>query len=144
MVNVFDVAQYILERTGEISTWKLQKLCYYSQAWHFVWTEEPLFPERFEAWSNGPVCPLLFQAHKGHYSVTCETIGKGDPKKLNKSEGESVDIVIKDYGHMTAYDLRELSHIEAPWKEARGNLPDGARCRNVITLESMGAYYGSL
>ena len=144
MVNVFDVAQYILEKTGEINAWKLQKLCYYSQAWHYVWTEEPLFPERFEAWSNGPVCPPLFQAHDGHYSATCAVIGKGDPKRLNESERESVDIIIKDYGDITAYALRELSHVETTWKTARGNLPDGAKCKNVITLESMKDYYGSL
>ncbi len=49
MANVFDVAKYILEKTGTISTWKLQKLCYYSQAWELAWTGNPLFEEDFEA-----------------------------------------------------------------------------------------------
>ena len=31
MAHVQDVAQYILERRGEITAWKLQKLVYYSQ-----------------------------------------------------------------------------------------------------------------
>jgi len=30
MSNVFDVAKYILSALGEVSTMKLQKLCYYS------------------------------------------------------------------------------------------------------------------
>lgn len=35
--NVFDVAKYILDTVGgEITSMKLQKLCYYSQAWHMV------------------------------------------------------------------------------------------------------------
>jgi uncharacterized phage-associated protein len=46
MANVHDVAAYILEKVGEpISTMKLQKLVYYSQAWHLAWDEEPLFFE---------------------------------------------------------------------------------------------------
>lgn len=47
MATVFDVAQYILEKTGKISTMKLQKLCYYSQAWALAWTEDPLFLSHF-------------------------------------------------------------------------------------------------
>ncbi|WP_433359512.1 Panacea domain-containing protein [Streptosporangium sp. CA-115845] len=34
---------------------KLQKLCYYFYGYHLAWEERQLFPERFEAWANGPV-----------------------------------------------------------------------------------------
>ena len=43
MASVFDVAAYILEKQGEMTTLKLQKLVYYSQAWSLVWDEKPLF-----------------------------------------------------------------------------------------------------
>ena len=33
MPNVFDVSEYILQKTDAITTWKLQKLVYYSKAW---------------------------------------------------------------------------------------------------------------
>ena len=46
MANVFDVAKYILYKKERISMWKLQKLCFYSQAWAIVWTEKPLFEEK--------------------------------------------------------------------------------------------------
>ena len=36
VANVFDVAKYILEKEGKLSTMKLQKLCYYCQAWSLV------------------------------------------------------------------------------------------------------------
>ena len=45
MANVFDVAKYILEKQGDMSTMKLQKLCYYAQAWSLVWDDRELFPE---------------------------------------------------------------------------------------------------
>ena len=43
MATVFDVAKYILHKKKKLSTWKLQKLCYYAQAWSIAWTEHPLF-----------------------------------------------------------------------------------------------------
>ena len=43
MANVFDVAQYILKKSGTLTTMKLQKLLYYSQAWSLAWDGVPLF-----------------------------------------------------------------------------------------------------
>ena len=39
-IQVFDVAAYILEKIGSMTTMKLQKLVYYSQAWSLVWDGE--------------------------------------------------------------------------------------------------------
>ena len=144
MVSVFDVAKYILEKQGRMSTWKLQKLCYYSQAWHYTWTERRLIEEEFQAWRNGPVCPELFTAHKGMFMIDATELSKGDSSKLDVDEKDSVDVVLKEYGDREPYDLRTQSHSEAPWINARGNLPEDASSDVVITVEDMGAYYGSL
>ncbi|MBQ7220770.1 MAG: DUF4065 domain-containing protein [Synergistaceae bacterium] len=141
MATVFDVAKYILKRQGSMSSWKLQKLCYYSQAWALAWTEHELFPEDFEAWSNGPVCSVLFREHKGLFMVNASDITKGTPENLTHDEQDTVDVVLRDYGGMSPYELRELSHSEAPYIEARHGLPDGARCSSVISKASMGAFY---
>lgn len=142
MASINDVAKYILESKGKMSTWKLQKLCYYSQAWAIAWTEKPLFDEDFQAWSNGPVCPELFNLHRGMYSIS--DIGKGNSSLLSEDEKDTINTVLSEYGDMQPYDLRELTHQEPPWKNARGNVPEGEPCRNIITKESMGEYYGSL
>ena len=144
MVSVFDVAKYILEKRGRMSTWKLQKLCYYSQAWHYTWTEHRLISEEFQAWRNGPVCPELFLAHQGKFMVDASEFPQGDSSKLDADEKDSVDVVLKDYGDREPYDLRDQSHSEDPWKNARGDLPEDANSDAIISLESMGEYYGSL
>ena len=144
MVSVFDVAKYILEKRGRMSTWKLQKLCYYAQAWHYTWTEKALFKEDFQAWRNGPVCPELFALHKGKFMIDATELSQGDSAKLDADEIESVDAVLAEYGELAPYYLSELTHIEEPWKNARGNLDKDDYSNEVITLESMGAYYGSL
>jgi uncharacterized phage-associated protein len=67
--RVVDIAEYILEQLGEITTMKLHKLLYYCQAWHLVWDEEPLFEARIEAWANGPVAPEIYELHRGIFKV---------------------------------------------------------------------------
>ena len=142
MANVFDTAKYILEKKGEMSTMKLQKLCYYSQAWSLVW-DDPLFDEDFQAWENGPVCPELFQKTKGRYSVVADDETGGE-NNLTDSQKETIDVVLNHYGGHNAQWLSQLTHMEEPWKAARADLPKNATSNNVITKESMAMYYGGL
>jgi uncharacterized phage-associated protein len=144
MANVFDVAKYILQKTGKISTWKLQKLCYYAQAWSIVWTGIPLFNEEFEAWRNGPVCPELFRQHKGMYNIDAETLIAGDSCNLTDDEKDSIESVLDVYGKWQPYQLAEQTHYEAPWRDARENLGVLEHGHNVISKGAMSDYYGAL
>lgn len=143
MANVFDTAKYILESAGPMSTMKLQKLCYYSQAWSLVWDEAPLFPEDFHAWANGPVCVELFRETKGMYSVSAcdEPEGEGD---LTDEQKDTIDKVLAYYGNHDAQWLSQLTHMEDPWVMARTGVPAGVGSNNIITKESMAIYYGGL
>lgn len=143
MANIFDTAKYILERSGSMSTMKLQKLCYYSQAWSLVWDEAPLFEEDFQAWANGPVCPELFFKTQGKYSVNAsdETGGEGD---LSANQKDTINKVLEHYGSHDAQWLSQLTHMEDPWANARKGIPLSMGCNNVITKESMALYYGGL
>lgn len=144
MASVFDVTKYILNKTGIISTWKLQKLCYYSQAWSLAWTEHPLFEEEIQAWANGPVCPTLFHAHRGKFMVDFSDFSQGDISVLSPDQRDTIDRVLEHYGSWEPFELREQTHQEDPWKNARHDVPDGASCSNTITQDSMGEYYGNL
>lgn len=143
MATIFDVATYILEQLGALSTMKLQKLCYYSQAWSLVWDEQPLFADEFEAWANGPVCRELFMATKGDFTVSASSI-KGDSSVLSEDQKETVDSVLKFYGDKDAVWLSQLTHMEYPWIKAREGFPPGAKCHNTVKKEDMAYYYGSL
>jgi uncharacterized phage-associated protein len=144
MASVFDAAKYILERTGEITTWKLQKLCYYAQAWSLAWDGKALFPEDFEAWRNGPVCRELYDRHQGMFTVSAEDFREADSSVFDKDQRETIDVIIREYGSEDAYALREISHSEMPWIQARGDLPATANCTTVIPKGVIGEYYGAL
>ena len=143
MANVFDTAEYILQQLGEMSTMKLQKLCYYAQAWSLVWDDTPLFDEDFQAWANGPVCPELFAKTTGKFSVTAadETGGDGD---LTDNQKDTIDHVLEHYGKHNAQWLSQLTHMEDPWNWARDGVPSGRGCNHVITKDNIAMYYGGL
>lgn len=142
MASVFDVAQYILQRRGSMTAWKLQKLVYYSQAWSLVWDQRPLFPERIEAWANGPVSPELYAQHRGRFIV--DHLAVGNAGAIDTAGRETIDGVLDYYGDKSPQWLSDLTHAESPWLEARGDLPPGAPCQQEITLEAMASYYESL
>lgn len=122
---------------------KLQKLVYYSQAWHLVWEDKPLFSEIIEAWANGPVVPVLYKIHKGHFSLGPKFFG-GDIENLSEKNKSVIDRVLTFYADKDSQWLSELTHLEEPWKLARQGLSDGERGDRPITLESMSEYYGRI
>ena len=81
VVSIFDVAKYILAECGEMSISKLQKLCYYCQAWSLAWDDVPLFEEEFHAWASGPWCDELYAKTKRYLSITTDNIS-GDMTNL--------------------------------------------------------------
>lgn len=145
MASVFDVAAYILKQCGEMSAMKLQKLVYYSQAWSLVWDDEPLFAEPIQAWANGPVVPELYRLHAGNFKINADLLkGHGKKSQLNKDQRETIDAVLSHYGKQEAHYLSRLTHMESPWKSARGDLDPTDRSQTVISHADMAEYYGSL
>ena len=145
MGTILDVARYILDKKGKMTTMKLQKLCYYAQAWSLVW-DKPLFNEDFQAWTNGPVCRELYDYHSGKFNISVCDIPKYEASKevLSNKQKMNIDSVLETYGDKDPQWLSTLTHLEKPWNEARNGIPDGYNCVNVITKESMKSYYGSL
>jgi uncharacterized phage-associated protein len=136
MVNIFDVARDILDTIGgEVSTVKLQKLCYYCQAWHLAMHGVPLFQEDFVKWTHGPVCRELFNVHRGYFSISGIKIPRElcRNEKYSKSEAGMVELVLQHYGPLDGDDLSAITHQEDPWK----NTPDDA----IIPKDFIRDYY---
>lgn len=48
------------------------------------------------------------------------------------------------YLELDAYKLEKLTHLEEPWIEARGGIPENEPCRSLINKNTMRQYYSSL
>jgi uncharacterized phage-associated protein len=145
MKDILEVAAYIAKHNdnfsifekNQMSATKLQKLCYYAQAWHYVWAAEPLIEEDFQAWVFGPVEPKLFSFINEYGMAALENISI----TLTEDQQESIELVLKNYGPMDKYELVELSHSEAPWLEARKGLLPHDRSDNKIDKEAIYNYF---
>lgn len=140
-LSVLDVAAAILARLGGRSdAWKLQKLCYLVQARHLARTGLPAFGQHVEAWTHGPVVRDLYREHRGRRMVTAipgnAAAAEADPTLVNV-----IDAVIKIYGSWSGMQLRDLTHNQRPWQDARGNLPPTAPSSNVIAPGAMRDYF---
>lgn len=121
MANAHDVAAYIARNCkdeGELDAIKLQKLVYYSQAWHLVAHDRPLFPEAIRAFKHGPVVGVLWHDHRGQRTVTAQNFVAKASGELSTLEAEVIDAVLGAYGSLSAWELVELTHRERPWVHA--------------------------
>ena len=141
-INAVDVAQYILDKQGEMPAMRLQRLVYYCQAWSLIWDEKPLYKDEIQAWASGPIVPSLYKEHEGTFIL--ENFDRANPNKLGELEIETVDAVLDYYSDKETRWLSDLSKKEKPWKDARGNLGPTERCQSVITTKAMQDYYSNV
>lgn len=145
MATVRDVAAYILAKDGPMSAMKLQKLCYFAYGYHLAWEDRQLFPERFEAWANGPVVYDLYAQHRGRYQLDKGEI-QGNPAALDDGERESVNVVLENFRAYTAHELSAMTHQPGPWLDARkrAGVSDLQRSNEELRDEEIADFFGAL
>lgn len=144
MAEIADVAKKLLELQGPMTTMKLQKLAFYAQAYSLARRHRALFGSRFEAWVNGPVAPDLFDMHRGKFMVWPDDLPHADSSRLTEGESRIVGTVARKLGHLTGEQLRELSHSEAPWLDARRGLSALEKGDREITVDAISGFYSRM
>ena len=140
--SVFEIANWFL--TKETMTHKkLQKLCYYAQAWCYTLKGYRLMDTVFEAWVHGPVSPALYDKFKCFSFSSIKLAGDYTPR-IASDDIELRESVWETYGDHTGNALEALTHSEPPWIEARAGYAPNERCNVPISLESMKRYYASI
>jgi uncharacterized phage-associated protein len=139
VARVHDVAAALLAETGSVTTMKLQKLVYYSQAWHLVFHGEPLFADAIEAWPQGPVTRSLYDKHRRRWEVS--SWPAGDRSRLAPVERDTLRWVLDKYGAFSAESLSQMTHMETPWRIARGVLGPDDHCSTPIDRQQMKHFY---
>jgi len=130
------------EHGDPITNLKLQKLLYYAQAWCLALYNKPLFGEKIEAWVYGPVVAEVYRAFKnfGSRPIDCEFKAPDLPDEVVGHLEE----IIAAFGGYSTYQLEKMTHQEAPWCNARGNLPLDAPSNAEISHEDMKSFYRTL
>jgi uncharacterized phage-associated protein len=140
------LGQINVENGDSITPLKLQKLVYYAQAWHYTLFDKPLFEEKIEAWTHGPVVVSLwekFNSISRNQAIDLKNFVLEIPN-FSKETKTLLEEINQIYGEHSGSYLEQLTHSEEPWKIARGNLPECATSNEEITLVSMKSYYQSI
>ena len=138
-----DYLLFMSREEGEVLTnLKLQKLLYYSQAWHLALYDTPIFDEDFQAWVHGPVLRSQYNRFREYrwQPIMAEIEKPEIPRKIK----DHLDEILAVFGVETAIALESMTHQERPWAEARGDIPDHVQSQNIISKDSMREYYKSL
>ncbi len=101
------------------SNLKVQKLLYYSQGHHLAQTGLPLFSDPIQAWSHGPVVPVVYHQFKSFGSADV-TLEPGDPFDWPDVDPKTTQLLIQvweTYGQFGAWRLRNMTHAESPWRD---------------------------
>lgn len=133
----------------DMSHKKIQKLAYYAQAWCFTLTKVDIIPGiKFEAWVHGPVSPDIWKILKGFgwrdicLAAEFKSISIQEAEKAFTDEQKDIlELVWQNYGEYSADELEAMTHYEDPWKLARNGLSRFDKTKQVITNESMLAFY---
>jgi uncharacterized phage-associated protein len=144
-VTIDKVADWFIRFAHEvgdpITNLRLQKLMYYAQAWFLALHGRRLIPAEFQAWVHGPVCHSLYQRFRGYaWNPITEAVDAPDlPSEVDAHLREVMEV----YGGYSAWDLERLTHAEAPWQNARGDLPADAPSTAVIADDDMRRFYAT-
>lgn len=141
MATVFEVADWFLSK-GELTHKKLQKLCYYAQAWSYAICPEPISDGAFEAWVHGPVCRALYNKYKDYGFSNIPQTDK--PNCFTPDQEAFLNDVWETYGGLSANSLEALSHSEMPWQRARVGIDPSESCSTFINPKDMSEYYKSI
>lgn len=140
------MADYLIaearERGELLTPLKLQKLLFYADAWHLALFGAEATPERFQAWVHGPVALSQYHRFKEYRwrPITEEIERPTLPDSLSNHLDEIMDV----FGTETATALEIMTHREAPWMDARGDLPEDQPCNNYIDKDLTRRFYQSV
>lgn len=153
-LNINDVCDYIIIKIkGEgkhvsLTNLKLQKLLYYTQAWHLAFEGKPLFDGKFEAWVHGPVNRTIFNRFKDtkmlYSQIERQDVENQDALTkdvISLEQQTHIESVLDEYAQFTGAQLEYMTHTEDPWLEARGSLNPAAACSKIISEKTMENYY---
>jgi uncharacterized phage-associated protein len=152
MVASADVARYLIHLASPgtdededcLTHLALQKLLYYVQGWHIATAGTPLFQSRIEAWTNGPVVRELYPQFKQYGCGGIPPSAGVDSDALPRTAKMFIRSVWLQYRRYSASELRNMTHRESPWIDARGELSPSDHSETEITPAAMEEYFRPL
>lgn len=155
----FIIIAYLNEKGDPVTNKKLQKLLYFTNAWHLAYFDYSLIKdEESQAWRFGPVYTTSYHKFKAakfepinlkkHYKKF-----KDSPKelynyffsenKINNDQQNLIKTILFKYSGFSAYELEVISHNDPPWIQSRKGCGEFENCTNSISNKVISQAYKS-
>jgi uncharacterized phage-associated protein len=141
MFTIFDIALWFLSKEN-MSHIKLQKLCYYAQAWYLALFDVPLINDKFHAWIRGPINQNLWTRTTSfcHTNISPNDI-KVKVQEIPANIVNYLEYILFAYGKYDELFLEKQSQSEDPWLNKRIGLGDYEPSTRVVSEKDMKDYY---
>lgn len=126
----------LAQKDGGLTHMQIQKLVYFAHALSLVVYDRPLVEKRFQAWPYGPVDLDVFLVFRGSGKQKIKNLIQNINQTIDSETHELIRLVYKTFGKKTGWELSELTHEGAPWKET---YKPGES--NIISDEDIKKYY---
>lgn len=146
MYNIFTIANWFLQQES-MDHKKLQKLCYYAQAWSLALNNKRLIDDVFEGWAHGPVCRNLWNHLKKYpyyYKISSKEFEQQSEIINNTEDLKLLDRIWETYKEYDGIDLECMTHNETPWINTRSKLSNYEIGKEIINEDDMRDYYSKL
>lgn len=135
MDHILSAAQYLYtayqEITGApIDRMKLHKLLYFTQREGFAITGRQILSGDFEGWVHGPVCREVW------YAFTDDGIA-APTEPISDETAYIIRNVILEYGKLDSWALRDMTHKDISWKNARKGLSPTEAGSRVLEIDDI-------
>ena len=141
-------AAYLIGKTESNSSLALQKELYYAQGLMMAFYGKQLFSTQCEAWQFGPVFPEVWRTiHPREIreeALIDSNLDECVRPTFTEEELAVLDAVASNVGCYSPFILRDITHSEQPWLDARGSLPDNEASANPITEASIEVFFVTL
>ncbi len=124
LVAAYFIAIDELREDADVTQLKLHKLLYFAQANYLASTGYRLFASDIEAFEHGPVVEKIrphFKQYGRQIIVSADDAvahnATQDAKELPLDVIEFLDAVWQRFGQLSASELRQISHDDAPWEK---------------------------
>lgn len=138
--NVWTVASWFLNQDSMCES-ELQRLCYFAQYVYIARnndTDTPedkirtLFPEKFEAWINGPVCRRIYDECRG-WGIRKIPKFHSEIHLSEKAEKAACEVWDNYKDRLYSFELDDAARATLPWIIARGDAKPLDACTNEIS-----------
>ena len=143
--EMLSTLSYIFEHTTDVTPLALQKMLYFIQGILLALFGKPLYREECQAWVHGPAYEPVYEMFKTFkYNPIDDprfVMFKNRFQELADEEKKVIDLVIESFGIYSGKVLEQITHNETPWKEARKGYLADEPSSEVISKESIKAYF---